>query len=98
MNGPFEVDIESGVSPVSLQMAGLVVGDLRLQGDRNGVSLGLARDLGMTGLLGPSAVIYCADLVTGLLSAEDVGDSELPGNNVVLGEVDVDNSLPVIAS
>ena len=47
----------------------------------------------MTGLFGRSAVIYCADLVTGLLSAEDVGDSGLPGNNVVLGEVDVDNSF-----
>ena len=75
-----------------------MVGDLRLHGDRNGVSLGLVCDLGMTGLLGPSTVICCADLVTGLLSAEDVGDSGLPGNNVVLGEVDVDNSLPVIAS
>ena len=37
--------------------------------------------------------IYCADLATGLASAEGVGDSGLPGNNVVLGEVDVDNSF-----
>ena len=58
----------------------------------NGVSLSLVRDLGMTGLFGPSAVTYCADLVPGLVSAEDVGDSGLRGNNVVLGEVDVDNS------
>lgn len=71
---------------------------VRTDRNPNGVSLSLVRDLGMTGLFGRSAVIYCADLVTGLLSAEDVGDSGLPGNNVVLGEVDVENSLPVIAS
>ncbi len=45
----------------------------------NGVSLSLVRDLGMTGLFGPAVVTYCADLVPGLVSAEDVGDSGRPG-------------------
>jgi transcriptional regulator with XRE-family HTH domain len=45
----------------------------------NRTTRNLVRDLGMTALSGPSAVIYCADLATGLLSAEDIGDSGCPG-------------------